>query len=115
MATKPPRLRRAGQQSEAQRKRAFDERRRARDPVPLYSTRRWRKRRQDHLAAHPLCVMCEAAGVVRAAAEVDHVVPIEQGGDIWSGDNLQALCKPHHSAKTAAETNAKRRAGRDPR
>jgi len=39
---------------------------------------------------------------VRAADEVDHIVPLSRGG----GDersNLQPLCRPCHAAKTARE------------
>lgn len=34
--------------------------------------------------------------------EVDHVVPLHQGGS-YLPDNLQTLCRPHHWAKSAAE------------
>ena len=51
------------------------------------------------LAERPLCVHCEARGVVTAAEEIDHVRPLEQGGtnDV---DNLQPLCKSCHQTKT---------------
>ena len=35
--------------------------------------------------------------------EVDHVVPLDKGGDPWALDNLQALCRGCHIEKTAAE------------
>jgi len=36
------------------------------------------------------------------ATEVDHIVPLSQGGpDEW--DNLQGLCHDCHAAKTARE------------
>ena len=48
---------------------------------------------------------CTACG--RAARlEVDHVTPIDKGGDPWALDNLQALCGGRngcHAKKTAAE------------
>ena len=40
--------------------------------------------------------------------EVDHLVPLEDGGDPWSESNLQALCRGCHIAKTAAENRARR-------
>ena len=46
----------------------------------------------------------------RGRLEVDHVVPLEAGGDPWDPANCQALCGPCHSAKTAAE-NRKRGPG----
>lgn len=35
--------------------------------------------------------------------EVDHVVPLVAGGAVYDPDNLQALCRDCHIAKTAAE------------
>lgn len=40
------------------------------------------------------CVECGAE-----ATEVDHIVPIMQGGT-WALDNLQSLCDFHHRRKT---------------
>lgn len=55
-----------------------------------------------YLASNPLCVVCLKDSIVRAATDVDHIMPKSQGGtDDWS--NLQALCKSHHSEKTARE------------
>ena len=57
---------------------------------------------------------CASCGLVRRDHEVDHIIPLEQGGS--NGDhNLQLLCKPHaggkgcHAAKT--KTEAQSRAG----
>lgn len=51
---------------------------------------------------NPLCVHCLKDGRTTASREVDHIIPKVQGGtDEW--DNLQALCKPCHSVKTATE------------
>ena len=35
--------------------------------------------------------------------EVDHVVPLERGGEPWQLGNLQALCRTCHIAKTRGE------------
>ena len=35
--------------------------------------------------------------------EVDHVVPLERGGDPYDLDNLQVLTRDEHIAKTRAE------------
>ena len=45
------------------------------------------------------CVECGRAGRL----EVDHVVPLEAGGEPWALENLQALCAGCHIRKTAAE------------
>ena len=49
---------------------------------------------------------CEKEGLVRPATEVDHIEP--HGGDMvkfWDCEKWQALCKSHHSRKTAKENN----------
>lgn len=52
-----------------------------------------------------LCVACRKLGLVTAAQEVDHIVPLERGGG--NGDaNLQSLCIPCHQAKSEAERKA---------
>jgi 5-methylcytosine-specific restriction endonuclease McrA len=38
------------------------------------------------------------------ATDVDHRTRIEEGGEPWDETNLQGLCHPHHSQKTARET-----------
>jgi len=68
------------------------------------STRRWRERRMWVLKANPFCAACRAEGraVPEPAVDVDHRVPLSQGG----GDeyeNLQPLCRAHHVAKTGRE------------
>lgn len=70
----------------------------------FYWSRAWRRARLVYLASHPLCVMHEGQGRVVPATEVDHIVPIAQGGDPWSEANWQALCKSCHSAKTLRES-----------
>lgn len=67
---------------------------------------RWRRLRKMFLQAHPHCAdphgIHEEEGQIVAATEVDHITPKERGGrDAW--DNLQSLCKPCHSRKTAIE------------
>lgn len=65
---------------------------------------RWRRERLAFLKQNPLCVHCEQEGTVKAAKEVDHIVPHK--GDMvlfWDKNNWQSLCKRHHSVKTAKE------------
>jgi 5-methylcytosine-specific restriction enzyme A len=53
-----------------------------------------------------LCVKCLALGRIVAFAEIDHRVPLEQGGSN-DDSNLDPLCTPCHQAKTAAEAAAR--------
>jgi 5-methylcytosine-specific restriction protein A len=61
----------------------------------------------------PLCAECERQGLVTAADEWDHIVPLCDGGPEHES-NLQGLCKAHHDEKTAREAaeRAQRRAAR---
>ena len=60
------------------------------------------------LGNHPLCVMCQAAGVVTAATEIDHVVALTNGGTN-DESNLQCLCSDCHESKTLADLGQKQR------
>lgn len=68
-----------------------------------YDTR-WEKRRLLYLRKHPLCVVCEAKGLVVPATEVDHIVPHRGDAALFDDEgNWQALCKSCHSRKTATK------------
>jgi 5-methylcytosine-specific restriction protein A len=54
---------------------------------------------------------CQCCGLVRMDNEIDHTIPLEQGGSN-DDDNLQTLCKGCHAAKTASEAST--RAGMAP-
>ena len=58
--------------------------------------------RSDTLRAEPMCRVCAGMGITRAAAEIDHIVPLWAGGqDVAS--NRQPLCFACHADKTAIE------------
>ena len=63
-----------------------------------YNSSAWHKLRLVHLAIEPLCIMCEDDGV-----DVDHIKPIEDGGELLNPLNLQTMCKSCHSKKTRDE------------
>jgi len=73
----------------------------------VYNTVRWRKLRRIRLNYEPLCRECKKVNKVTAANEVDHIVPMSQGGEAWSLGNLQSLCKSCHSRKTMNEIHNK--------
>ena len=68
----------------------------------LYRTARWTRMRASVLREEPVCRTCREHGRVTAASDVDHVQP--HRGDLrvfWNRENLQALCRACHSAKTS--------------
>ena len=50
------------------------------------------------------CQACGKAGRL----EVDHILPLVDGGQPYDLDNLQTLCRSCHVRKTAAENRARR-------
>ncbi len=46
-----------------------------------YNTTAWQKLRRAKLSAEPLCQPCSLRGDLRPAKAVDHVLPINGGGD----------------------------------
>lgn len=73
----------------------------------LYNTARWQRVRMFVLRRHPAC---QAEGCRSLASEVDHIQPISEGGAQWHESNLQALCKPCHTRKTAEEARRRKAA-----
>ena len=53
------------------------------------------------------CVACGVVDKTAKSLEVDHVLPLERGGDHSDG-NLQVLCKPCHAVKTRGEAEQRR-------
>lgn len=71
----------------------------------LIHTARWLRLRRDKLTSQPLCERCKAAGIVTAATEVHHAVPVqagrtprEQASLMYDPHNLVALCHACHQA-----------------
>jgi 5-methylcytosine-specific restriction protein A len=67
----------------------------------------WQQRRARIIQRDPVCASCKRAW----STEVDHVQPKAQGGTD-DETNLQGLCKPCHSTKTAREDGGFGRAPR---
>ena len=62
--------------------------------------RQWQRLRRMKLARQPFCAECSRRGRIVAATDVDHIVPLANGGTN-ADDNLQSLCHSCHSRKTA--------------
>jgi 5-methylcytosine-specific restriction endonuclease McrA len=71
----------------------------------IFKTKRWARTRRAVLARDPICKVCDNA----LSTQVDHIVPLEDGGDPYRLEGLQGLCDPCHWAKTARENAARRR------
>lgn len=71
----------------------------------LYYTDQWRKIRLIKLNLNPICEHCEKRGIVTAAKVIDHIIPIEQGGDKLSLDNLQSLCRRCDNIKSGKDAH----------
>lgn len=69
----------------------------------------WRRLREWVLVRRPLCEHCQREGQLTVATEVDHIKGfLRADGSLdhklrLDPQNLQALCKPCHSRKTASE------------
>lgn len=66
----------------------------------FYSSPLWRKTRARILAKEPLCRMCYEKGLTQAATVVDHILPINKGGEKYKQENLQPLCETCHNRKS---------------
>ena len=67
-----------------------------------YTSRRWQDLRGHVLREQPFCQVCRALGRKTVTAEIDHIVKHDgDPGRFWNRANLQGLCKPCHTAKTA--------------
>ncbi len=65
---------------------------------PFYTSKEWRRTREEFLNEHPFCVMCG-----RPKEIVDHIIPIEHGGATLNWNNLQPLCWGCHTRKSIKE------------
>jgi 5-methylcytosine-specific restriction protein A len=87
------------------RKRIERERSRARRAATngVYKRRKWELTRRAVLARDPICKVCDNA----LSTEVDHIVPLAEGGDPYDPAGLQGICSPCHWEKTARENAAR--------
>ena len=89
--------------------------------IKLIHPRRWLMLRREVLSHHPLCARCQAEGRTRAATEVHHITPVEEGltpadkrALMYDTHNLQPLCHECHvlthteMGRSGAKANAER-------
>lgn len=95
MPTAPKRFRLSSQPTRTEQRKAYDERRGS--ATSRGYDNRWRKAARTFLQRHPLCLGCEAAGIVTEATLVDHVEPHRgEQGRFWNSDYWQSSCQWHH-------------------
>ena len=79
----------------------YDQTARNKESAAIYNSTRWRKVRTHILKRDGgICQMC---GRSEKSMIVDHIKEIKDGGEPYSYDNLQTLCKSCHNIKTARE------------
>ena len=84
--------------------RAFRSVEHRKEAARLYRSGQWQALRRQQLTLQPLCAECLKRGVYTLASEVDHVVPHRNDERLFYDPlNLQSLCHPCHSQKTARE------------
>ena len=66
--------------------------------------------RRATLSLNPLCIVCQKAGRITAATQVDHIIALTNGGSDTQ-ENRQGLCYECHRLKTADDLGNKRRSG----
>ena len=70
----------------------------------VYDSPAWRTTRKIVREDEPLCRYCLEKGLAVDTEEIDHILPINQGGNAYERDNLQGLCTPCHRAKSRDES-----------
>jgi 5-methylcytosine-specific restriction protein A len=85
------------------------QRSRFKDDSKLYNSSQWRKDSKAHKQDNPLCAICLLEGMAVDAVVSDHIIPINEGGEVWSWSNRQALCLACHAIKSREEGMRARR------
>ncbi|QDU62155.1 HNH endonuclease [Planctomycetes bacterium Pan216] len=99
---RPPSLAPDQGDPETERRRRYQRERTDQAFQRFYQSKRWRRFRKWFLARQPLCIDCEAAGRLKEADQLHHVVKLK---DDWSRrldpTNVVGLCRSCHSKRTA--------------
>lgn len=92
MPTAPSTFRPFGSRSLVERRAEHDDRRGSASSRGY--NERWKKARLTYLGRRPLCVCCEANGVIEPAVIVDHAVPHKGDSALfWKTELWQGLCR----------------------
>ena len=73
----------------------------------FYNDGTWRRIAKAFRHMNPLCAECERKGRIAASECVDHIVPIQEGGDRYAHSNMQALCNRCHASKSGREAHTR--------
>lgn len=87
---------------QAQRRR-YDQKRQDRPSRLWYKSKAWAIRKRDQRAAFPLCFLCEAEGVTRLMAIVDHHPRHNDDWHQFFHGPVRSLCKQHHDGQAQAD------------
>lgn len=71
----------------------------------FYQSMPWRRLRAIKIAEQPLCEECLKKGILIPAKVIDHIVPINKGGNPLDINNLQSLCSSCHNQKSGKESH----------
>lgn len=71
----------------------------------FYQSMAWRNLRAIKMREQPLCEECMKKEIITPAKVVDHITPINKGGDPLSLLNLQSLCSQCHNMKSGREAH----------
>jgi 5-methylcytosine-specific restriction protein A len=77
------------------------------DSEPWRGRKYWQQIRKVVITRDVICQTCKANGKVVPGCDVDHIVPVSEGGSKYNLDNLQLLCRSCHSQKTMNEINSR--------
>jgi 5-methylcytosine-specific restriction endonuclease McrA len=97
MANKPDKIVR----SWVPQRKAFE---REKDNTDFYNSWPWRKFAKRYKESHPLCVECEKKDMVVPVKVVDHIIPVNAGGEKLDESNCQSLCESCHNRKSSHES-----------
>lgn len=73
--------------------------------VELYKTARHKNTSAKHRRTYPYCYTCAQEGIIKLGDMMDHIIPVNVGGDPWDKRNRQTMCTPCHNVKRGKEAH----------